>query len=171
LLVVLGGALALFAFSRTQRGQGVAADLVEYMSTWTPSQRAEIYRPLFDAATARYQLPPNLLMRIADRESNFNPNARSSRGAVGIMQIVPRWHPEVGESGALDPSRAIPYAAKILSAWRRQYGSWTLALAAYNAGPSYVDQYQGVPPFPETRKYIAAILPSVGIIETGIRYA
>lgn len=173
LWLLLGGAVALFALSRTQRGQIFAADAAERiaMSTWSPAKRAELYRPLFAAATTQYRLPPGLLMRIAQQESNFDPAARSSAGAVGIMQIVPRWHPEVGEAGALDPARAIPYAAKILAAWHRQYGNWTLALAAYNAGPGAVAKFGGVPPFAETRNYIAKILPDVGIVESGVRYA
>ena len=141
------------------------------VNVWIPSRRADLYRPIFEAATRQYALPPGLLMRIAEEESDFDPSARSSKGGVGIMQIVPMWHPEVGEAGALDPVRAIPYAAKILAAWRKQYGSWTLALAAYNAGPGNVEKYGGVPPFPETRNYIAAILPDVGIRESGVRYA
>lgn len=177
LLFVLGGALALLAWSRTDRGRAELLDLMQRASMWSPSKRAEIFRPLFEAATRRYALPPNLLMRQAEIESNYEPAARSAKGAVGIMQIIPRWHPELDpgdaaadERAALDPARAIPYAAKLLRAWRNQYGSWTLALAAYNAGPGAVQQYGGVPPFAETRNYIAKILPAVGISEA-VRYA
>jgi soluble lytic murein transglycosylase-like protein len=138
----------------------------------TRAQRKALYRPLFEAATLQYQLPPRLLERVAEVESNCDPAARSAAGAVGLMQIVPRWHPQLGEGGALDPARAIPYAAQLLAAWRRQYGSWTLALAAYNAGPGNLAKYNnGVPPFAETRAYIAKILPAVGIFESGVRYA
>lgn len=155
MLVLLGGALALWP----RRG------------AMTKAERIALYRPLFDAATQRHHLPAGLLMRLADVESDFQPAAKSGKGAIGIMQIVPRWHPELGEAGALDPARAIPYAAKILDGWRGQFGSWTLALAAYNAGPTAVTDYNGVPPFPETRKYIAKILPAVGIVEPHVRYA
>lgn len=125
----------------------------------TLAKRREIFRPLFDSASAQYGIPPGLLMRQGEVESALDPNAiNKSSNATGIMQIVPRWHPEVGVTGALDPARAIPYAAKILRQWRDQFGSWELALAAYNAGPANVQKYGGIPPFEETRNYIAKIL-------------
>lgn len=177
-LLALGGALLLLGYSRTDRGRAELIDLIERASMWSPSKRAEMFRPLFDDATRRYGLPPNLLMRQADVESSYDPTARSSKGALGIMQIIPRWHPELdpGDAAAdaraaLDPVRAIPYAAKLLRTWRDRYGSWSLALAAYNAGPGAVEQYgRAVPPFPETRAYLAKILPAVGIKES-VRYA
>jgi soluble lytic murein transglycosylase-like protein len=178
-LLALGGALLLLGYSRTDRGRAELVDLMERAAMWSPSKRAEIFRPLFDDATRRYGLPPNLLMRQADVESSFNPDARGADGELGIMQIIPRWHPELdpGDAAAdaraaLDPARAIPYAAKLLRMYRDRYGSWTLALAAYNAGPGAVDKHgRAVPPFPVTRNYIAKILPAVGISEPGVRYA
>lgn len=125
----------------------------------TLAKRRELYRPLFDRASANYGIPPGLLMRQGEVESALNPDAvNSSSNATGIMQIVPRWHPEVGTSGALDPARAIPYAAKILRGWFEQFGSWELALAAYNAGPGNVTKYGGIPPFAETQNYVRKIL-------------
>lgn len=125
----------------------------------TLAKRRELYRPLFDSASAQYGIPPGLLMRQGEAESALDPDAiNTSSNATGIMQIVPRWHPELGVSGALDPGRAIPYAAKILRQWFDRFGSWELALAAYNAGPGNVQKYGGVPPFPETREYIARIM-------------
>lgn len=178
LLLLLGGALALWAVSRTDRGRAELLDLIERASMWSPSKRAEMFRPLFDDASRRYGLPANLLMRQADVESGYDPNARSSKGALGIMQIIPRWHPSIdpGDAAAdaraaLDPARAIPYAGKLLRSYRDRFGSWSLALAAYNAGETAVEQYgRRVPPFPETRNYIAKILPAVGIVES-VRYA
>lgn len=139
------GALILF-------GGGVT------VANLTLAERRRKYKPLFDTASAQYGIPDGLLMRQGEAESALQPDARSPAGAVGIMQIIPRWHPEVGESGALDPARAIPYAAKILRGWFDRFGSWELALAAYNAGPGNVEKYAGVPPFAETRSYIAKIL-------------
>lgn len=170
--LALGGAVALFLFSRTQTGGAIVSEAVRRVAELPLARRREIYKPMFDAATARYRLPPGLLMRVGEVESSLNPLARSSAGAVGIMQIVPRWHPALGEAGALDPARAIPYAAQILRAWRDQFGSWSLALAAYNAGPAAVEKYgRAVPPFTETRAYLSKILPPVGIVEAGVRYA
>lgn len=165
-LWILAGALALYAFSRTQRGRAVMSEL-----TGALAKRAELFRPLFDEATRRWQLPPGLLLAQGIAESALDPHARSAAGAVGIMQIVPRWHPELGEAGALDPARAIPYAAQFLRQLHNQFGSWTLALAAYNAGPATVRKYGGVPPYKETRDYVARILQRAGISEPGVRYA
>lgn len=169
--LAFGGAVALFLWSRTKSGSAAVSEAVRRVAELPLARRREIFRPMFDAASARYGLPAGLLARVGEVESALNPQARSSAGAVGIMQIVPRWHPSLGESGALDPDKAIPYAAKILRAWRDEFGSWTLALAAYNAGPGAVRQYgNAVPPFAETRSYIEKILPAVGIVE-GARFA
>ena len=169
--LALGGAVALFLWSRTNTGSAIVSEAIRRVAELPLSRRREVYRPLFDEATKRYGLPAGLLARVGEVESSLNPLARSSAGAVGIMQIVPRWHPALGEAGALDPSQAIPYAAKILRQWAIEFGSWTLALAAYNAGPGAVRQYGNtVPPFAETRSYIEKILPAVGIVE-GARLA
>jgi soluble lytic murein transglycosylase-like protein len=170
-VLTFGGAVALFLWSRTKSGSAVVSEAVRRIAELPIARRREIYRPMFDAASARYRLPPGLLARVGEVESSLNPLARSSAGAVGIMQVVPRWHPSLGEAGALDPEKAIPYAAKILRAWRDEFDSWALALAAYNAGPGAVRQYGMVPPFTETRAYIQKILPAVGIVESGIRFA
>lgn len=136
------------------------------------AERRRQFKPLFDAASSKYGIPAGLLLRQAEIESGLDPKARSSAGAVGIMQIIPKWHPTLGEAGALDPAHAIPYAAKILRGWYDQFGgSWTYALAAYNAGPGNVNKYGGVPPFAETRTYISKILPVVGISEVNVHYA
>lgn len=125
--------------------------------------KGEKYRALFDAAETKYRIPHGLLFRQAYQESRFRDDiisgaVRSSAGAVGIMQIVPKYHPEVGEAGALNVPVAIDYAGKFLSKLHTQFGSWALALAAYNAGPANVIKYGGIPPFTETRNYVAQIL-------------
>lgn len=169
--LAFGGAVALFVFSRTSAGGALVDAAVKRIAELPLVRRREIYKPIFDAASARYGLPAGLLLRVGEVESSLNPLARSSAGAVGIMQIVPRWHPSLGQAGALDPEKAIWYAAKILRAWRDEFGTWSLALAAYNAGPGAVRQYGNtVPPFGETRAYIQKILPAVGIVE-GVRLA
>lgn len=137
---------------------------------WVTPKKGQVYEPHFQAATAKYGLPAGLLSRVAARESFYNPDAISSAGAIGLMQIVPRFHPGVNPR---DPIASIDYAAKFLKQLFGQFGSWTLAVAAYNAGAGNVRKYGGVPPFAETRAYVAAILPDVGIAqpEPGVRYA
>lgn len=117
------------------------------------------WEDLFVSSSERFELPAGLLSRVADQESDYNPEAYNpSSGAAGMMQIVPRWHPGVDP---FDPGEAIPYAAKYLRELRDRFGSWSLALAAYNAGPSRVEDYGGVPPFPETLAYVREIMADV----------
>jgi soluble lytic murein transglycosylase-like protein len=117
-----------------------------------------------NAAESKYGIPPDLLVRLAYEESHFRPDiisgqTVSSAGALGIMQLVPRFHPNVNP---LDPYAAIDYAAGFLRSLYDQFGSWTLAVAAYNAGPGNVQKAGNtVPPFPETLKYVADIIGDV----------
>lgn len=136
-------------------------------------RRGAKYLPLLNAAERKYGIPRDLLARQAYQESRFREDiitgvTRSPAGAIGIMQIIPKWHPSLDpgdaaadERAALDPARAIDYAARFLSSLHRQFGTWSLALAAYNAGPGNVQKYNGIPPFKETRDYVAQILGDV----------
>ena len=79
-------------------------------------------------------IDPNIFVRQINRESGFDPNAYNRRsGASGIAQIVPRWHPGVNP---YDPGAALQYAANLMAKYVRQFGDYTKALAAYNAGPN-----------------------------------
>jgi len=100
-----------------------------------------------------------LLLRVAQQESGFDPKAYNSRTtASGMMQIVPKWHPGVDP---FDPAQAVPYAAKYLSTLHNQFGTWKLALAAYNWGPGNLKKY-GIDNAPtETRNYYTEILADV----------
>ena len=127
--------------------------------SWKTVTNAAKYLPLLNAAELKYGIPRDLLARQAYQESRFRDDivsgkTVSSAGALGIMQIVPKWHPGVDP---LNIPAAIDYAAKYLSALKRQFGSWSLALAAYNAGPGNVKKYGGIPPFKETQAYVANI--------------
>lgn len=126
---------------------------------WKTVTNAAKYLPLLNAAELKYGIPKDLLARQAYQESRFRDDivsgkTVSSAGALGIMQIVPKWHPGVDP---LNVSAAIDYAARYLTQLKKQFGSWTLALAAYNAGPGNVTKYGGVPPFKETQDYVASI--------------
>lgn len=129
------------------------------MLKWKKTPNAEKYLPALRAAELKYGLPPDLLARMAYQESRFRDDivsgaTRSSAGALGLMQIVPRWHPNVDP---LNTAAAIDYAAKFVRDLHRQFGSWKLAVAAYNAGPGNVVKYGGIPPYLETRNYVNQI--------------
>ena len=103
---------------------------------------------IFQAAASRYGVPVNLLKAVAKVESNFNPNATSRCGAMGVMQLMPRTAQGLGVNDAYDAQENIMGGAKYLSQMLRRYsGDTSLALAAYNAGPGRVNQTDGVPSF------------------------
>jgi soluble lytic murein transglycosylase-like protein len=131
------------------------------------SINGEKYRPLFDAAESVNGIPAGLLFRQAYQESRFRDDiitgeTVSSAGAVGIMQIIPYWHPDLGTAGALDPARAIAYAGRYLAQLYRQFGTWGKALAAYNWGPGNLSQHPNPSTWPaQTRDYVTSILGDV----------
>jgi soluble lytic murein transglycosylase-like protein len=150
-LLLIGFATFLFMIPRaTQSG-------------WKTAKNAEKYLPALRAAELKYGLPEDLLARMAYQESRFRDDivsgtTSSAAGAKGLMQIVPKYHPGVDP---LNVAAAIDYAARYLKQLHTQLGSWTLAIAAYNAGPGNVRKYGGIPPFPETQQYVAQISADV----------
>ena len=115
----------------------------------------EVYEAFAAVMASQNQVPVQLFLCQINQESGFNPTITSPAGAVGIAQIVPKWHPGVDP---LDPFESLEYAANLMSAHYTQFKRWDLALAAYNAGAGAVQQYNGIPPFPETQNYVKAIM-------------
>jgi soluble lytic murein transglycosylase-like protein len=119
---------------------------------------------LVNAAAAQYNVPANVLQSIAKTESNYNPNAVSSAGAQGVMQLMPATATALGVTDPFDPTQNINGGAQLLSQLLTQYnGNVTLAVAAYNAGPTAVNNAGGVPNYPETQAYVANVLAGAGI--------
>jgi hypothetical protein len=114
------------------------------------------YANLFQQAGARYGIDPAMLAAVASQESGFNAGAVSKAGAQGLMQFMPSTAQGLGIN-PLDPTSAINGAAKYLSGLQGQFGSMSLALAAYNAGPGAVSRYGGIPPYAETQNYVRAV--------------
>jgi len=113
--------------------------------------------PLFLSAGATYGVSPTLLAAVAQTESSFNPSAVSSAGAEGLMQIMPTTAQGLGIN-PMDPAEPIDGAAQILAGNIKEFGSVPLALAAYNAGAGAVQEYGGIPPYPETQAYVTKIM-------------
>ena len=140
---------------------------VPIMTAWTLPERANKYLMAITKAETEHGLPGGLLARLLHQESRYRDDiihglTVSSAGAVGIAQIVPRWHPNVDP---LDPWASIDYAAGYLARLRAQFGSWRLALAAYNWGPGNIGKTGDAPDeWPqETRDYVAEITADTGV--------
>jgi hypothetical protein len=111
------------------------------------------------AASKRNNLDPDLVNSLILVESGFDPNAVSPKGARGLMQLMPQTAARMGVQNAMDPAANVEggtrYLGELLS---RYHNDLSKALAAYNAGPDRVEQYHGVPPYPETLAYVARII-------------
>lgn len=113
---------------------------------------------IFKNASQTYGVPIQLLKAVGKVESNFNPNAVSSSGASGIMQLMPATARGLGVTDVFDAEQNINGGAKYLSQLLKRYdGDLSLTLAGYNAGPGNVAKYGGVPNFKETKNYITKV--------------
>ena len=119
------------------------------------------FRSLFAGAAQRYDVPVALLTSVARAESGFNPGAVSHAGAVGLMQLMPATARGLGVDPR-NPAQAIDGAARLLASHLDRFGSTSLALAAYNAGPGAVQRYGGVPPYRETQQYVQRVIGYMG---------
>lgn len=110
-------------------------------------------------AAGRYQLDPDFVRSVIKAESNFHPHAVSRKGAQGLMQLMPQTAARLGVKDAFDPQANVEAGTAHLNALLNQYHDDPIkALAAYNAGTHRVQQYHGVPPYRETRAYVARIV-------------
>jgi hypothetical protein len=116
----------------------------------------------FASAAASTGVPEALLNAVASTESSFEPSAVSSAGAEGLMQLMPSTAASLGVN-PFNPNQAVNAAAQLLSNYHEQFGSWSLALAAYNAGPAAVQAYSGIPPYSQTQNYVQTVLSRAGM--------
>lgn len=122
---------------------------------YTGRYRGQFAQMARDAAR-RHGVPEDLFLRLVQQESGWKPRARSHKGAIGLAQLMPGTAQVLGVNPH-DPYQNLEGGARYLAQQYRTFGSWRLALAAYNAGPGAVQKYGGVPPFKETRNYVRVI--------------
>jgi hypothetical protein len=132
--------------------------------TFEPAPQLETnsrYEALIVSASARHGVDPTLIRAVVQVESNYQPRARSSRGARGLMQVMPATGRQYGVSNLYDPAANLEVGIKHLKSLLERF-PLRLALAAYNAGEATVHRFGGLPPFAETRNYVDRILKLVG---------
>jgi soluble lytic murein transglycosylase-like protein len=123
-------------------------------STRTPLTQDQ----LLAKAAVDQGLPPELIRSVAKIESGLRQNAISPKGAIGLMQLMPRTAADLGVQAARAEENAQGGAKYLRELLLRYHYDSALALAAYNAGPGAVDKYRGVPPYAETRQYVLKVL-------------
>ncbi|HKD01150.1 MAG TPA: lytic transglycosylase domain-containing protein [Terriglobales bacterium] len=114
---------------------------------------------MVNSASDAHNIDPDLINSVIHAESNFNPRAVSPKGARGLMQLMPKTANQLGVNNTFDPNSNVDGGTKYLQELLQRYNyDMVKALAAYNAGPERVDRYHGVPPYYETRAYVARIV-------------
>jgi len=116
------------------------------------------YDAAFTSAAGKTGLPAELIKAVAVAESRMNPKAVSPAGARGLMQMIPSTAKQMGVADSFDPLQSIAGGSAYLAQQVQAFGSYELALAAYNAGPGAVIKYAGVPPYKETQTYVARVI-------------
>ena len=140
----------------TERGL-VRDGVGRYRGRRTPPAYSGYDRIIRRAARA-YRVEPALVKAVIAAESNFDPRATSNKGAQGLMQLMPKTARGLGVHNPYSPQDNVLGGARYLREMLDRYGDVSRALAAYNAGPTAVDRYRGIPPYPETRKYVSRVL-------------
>jgi soluble lytic murein transglycosylase-like protein len=118
---------------------------------------------MIDSASSEHSVDPALVREVARQESGFRPCVVSSKGAEGLMQLMPATQAQLEVRNPFDPQESLSAGAKLLKQLLDRYhGDLSLALSAYNAGMTRVDRTFSVPEIPETKDYVANILGRLG---------
>lgn len=134
----------------------------------TVSERMQLYAPYVEDAAQTFQLPENFIKAVIKIESRFNYQAKSHRGAIGLMQLMPKTASALGVADPYDPRQNIMGGAKFLRRLANRYGGdMVQVLSAYNAGPGAVAKHGGDIPYPGAERYVRAVLREYYAFEDG----
>ena len=135
-----------------------ACDPVSTVNWHTVPLYTKPYNRIIAKAADQSQLDPALIRAVIHAESSFRPQVVSKKGAVGLMQLMPQTASYLGVADPSHPEQNIIAGSRYLASLLKQHNSdLQLALAAYNAGPSNVKKYNGIPPFAETQAYVERV--------------
>ena len=158
-----GGNLVLSDRPKNGGERTYAVGTTGNIRTTRPGRRNTTYDEIISEHATSHGVRPDLVHAVIHAESAFNPMARSIKGAMGLMQLMPATAIAYGVSNAYDPVQNIRAGVAYLRSLLERYSqNEELALAAYNAGPTAVKKYGAVPPYRETRDYVAKIRKEAG---------
>lgn len=177
LLLLAGAALAYEYYQSYTSGDPTSfaanplSSIMETVTPWKSAGSGPQWVPVLNATEQQFGIPTDLLARVAYQESRFREDVirgttASGAGALGMMQMLPQYFSSVNVPRPYtdsDIGAQITQAAQNHVSLYNQLGSWTLALAGYNAGAGNVSKYGGIPPFPETQNYVAQITADVPV--------
>jgi len=143
--------------SRTADGVGAVAAGRQPPALLSTRGDPTRYDPLIRRMARTYRLDPALVKAVIHAESSFDPGAISSRGAQGLMQLMPGTARRYGVHNVFDPEENVRAGTEHLRNLLEQFSDTSLALAAYNAGENAVERYRAIPPFQETRDYVRKV--------------
>lgn len=129
-----------------------------------PRLRAKPYSDIIASVSAEHGIDPMLVHAVIQVESGYQPNARSPKGAMGLMQLMPETAAQYSVKDPFDPATNIRAGTRHLKSLLDKFGVRG-ALAAYNAGEGPVRRFQGIPPYRETQNYVSRILQLLDIPE------
>ena len=147
-----------------------ACNLHSHIDWHTTRLHLDEFTPAIGSAARQYGVEPALVRALIHAESGFNARARSSKGAMGLMQLMPGTARDMGVADPALPESNIQGGTKYLAALLLRFrGDVKLALAAYNAGPEAVAKYAGVPPYAETTVYVERVWILLGRYRDALR--
>jgi soluble lytic murein transglycosylase-like protein len=141
----------------------VADDASDLQALASVIQVPAQYAALIDRTAARHGVDPKLVRALIQVESAYRAEARSHKGAIGLMQLMPDTARRFAVKDPYDPGANIEGGIKYLKLLLDRFDVTPLALAAYNAGEAAVEKFQGIPPYAETRNYVRAVLKLAGL--------